>query len=359
MYKRHSIRKKKGTSPGTPIFTGRQKIDNIRISLFDYSSSDFVEKEIKNIDELDKLSFDKRVNWINISGIHDIAAIEKIGVIFNLHPLVLEDIVNVNQSPKIEDYDHYLFIVTKMIDYDKKQECIKIEQVSFILGKNYLLTFQEDAYDVFDFLRVRIRENKGRVRKSGEDYLLYRLLDALTDNYMLVLEHLDEKIESIEDNLLDNPDQNVLESIHELRKDLMKIRRAAAPLREIIYSLEKEPKEMIHKSTLLFLRDLNDHVKQVMESLENYREIINGMHEIYISNSSFKLNQVVKVLTIISTIFIPLTFIVGIYGMNFNTNAGPLNMPELNWKYGYVFVMFLMVIIAVGLFIVFRKKKWF
>lgn len=358
MYTKHSIRKKKGMSPGTPIFTGKQKIDNIKITLFDYNSTDFIEKEIIDPEELTKLSYDKRINWINISGIHDIAAIEKIGAIFNLHPLVIEDIVNVNHNPKMEDYDEYLFIITKMIEFDNQNDCLRIEQVSFILGKNYLLTFQEDEYDIFDILRGRIRENKGRVRSSGEDYLLYRLIDSLTDNYMLVLESLDEKIEKIEDHLIDNPDQTILESLHQLRKDLMKVRRAVTPLREIIYSLEKEPKEMIKKSTHIFLRDLNDHIKQVMESLENYREIINGMHEIYISNSSFRLNQVLKVLTIISTIFIPLTFIVGIYGMNFNTFS-PFNMPELNWKYGYIFVMLLMVLIATGLILFFKKKKWF
>lgn len=358
MFKRHSILKKKGASPGTPIFTGKQKIDKPKITLFDYSAADFVEKEITDLEELAKLNYNKRINWINISGIHDISAIERIGEIFKLHPLVMEDIVNVNQSTKMEDYDDYLFIVTKMIEFDKQKDSLRIEQVSIILGRNYILTFQEDEYDLFDFLRVRIRENKGRIRKAGEDYLLYRLLDALTDNYMLVLENLDEKIETIEDTLLDNPDQTVLESLHELRKDLMKVRRAVTPLREIIHALEKEPKEMIHKSTLVFLRDLNDHVKQVMESLENYREIINGMHDIYISNSSFRLNQVLKVLTVISTIFIPLTFIVGIYGMNFNT-ISPFNMPELNWKYGYIFVMFLMIVIASGLVILFKKKKWF
>jgi magnesium transporter len=228
----------------------------------------------------------------------------------------------------------------------------------FLLGKNYLITFQEVEGDIFDLIRERIRNDKGRLRKFGPDYLMYRLLDSIVDNYMIVLNQLDERIENIEDELLDYPAKETLESIHKLRKEIIKLKRTIFPFREVIYSMEKEIFPLIQKSTRIFLRDLYDHIKNTMDTIENYREVINGLVETYRSSSAFRLNEIVKLLTIISTIFIPLTFIVGIYGMNFNTDISPWNLPELNLFYGYPLVLLLMIFVAGGLIFFFKKKKW-
>jgi magnesium transporter len=350
---------KRGLPPGSLIFTGEQKMENISITSFDYNEQTFYEKEIKNIDELKRLKENELVSWINICGLHEVEILEKIGEIFELHPLILEDILNVNHLPKLEDYDRYLFLITKMIDINKDSSELKIEQVSFVLSKdNCLLTFQEQEGDVFNLIRERIRSNTGRIRKMGADYLMYRLLDTMVDNYFYVLQDIDGTIEDIEDDLVYNPGRKTIETIHELRKKIIKLRRAVTPLRDIIYSIERERYPYIAKSTYIFLRDLYDHIRQNIETMENYREILNGMLEIYLSSSGQKLNEVVKVLTIISTIFIPLTFLAGIYGMNFNPNASKWNMPELNWVFGYPAVILVMIAIAAGMIYFFKKKNW-
>ncbi|HSD64702.1 MAG TPA: magnesium/cobalt transporter CorA, partial [Ignavibacteriaceae bacterium] len=244
-------------------------------------------------------------------------------------------------------------------DLYKQSRELNIEQVSFLLLKNNcLLTFQENEGDVFDLIRERIRSDTGRIRKMGADYLMYRLLDAIVDNYFFVLQDMDESIDAIEDDLIYNPGQGTIEVIHDLRKKIIKIRRSVTPLRDIIYAIEREHPPFIAKSTYIFLQDLYDHIRQNIETMENYREILNGMLEIYLSSSGQKLNEVVKVLTIISTIFIPLTFIVGIYGMNFNTSISKWNMPELNWVFGYPMILFVMMIVAGSMIIFFKKKEW-
>ena len=246
-----------------------------------------------------------------------------------------------------------------MIDMKKEEKDLNIEQVSFILSRNNcLLTFQERDGDVFNVIRDRIRSDKGRIRKLGADYLMYRLLDSIVDNYFHVLQDMDETIENVDDDLIYNPNRSTIETIHNMRRKIIKLRRAVTPLRDIIFSIERERYPYIAKSTYIFLRDLYDHIRQNIETMENYREILNGMLEIYLSSSGQKLNEVVKLLTIISTIFIPLTFLAGIYGMNFNPSAGKWNMPELNWSFGYPAVLIVMVIIAVGMIFFFRKKDW-
>ncbi|MGA9294276.1 MAG: magnesium/cobalt transporter CorA [Ignavibacteriaceae bacterium] len=351
--------KKKGMSPGSLIFTGEKKTENVSISLFDYNSGNFSETKVDDLNELEKYRNNSNVTWINVVGLHDINILDKIGIIFNIHPLVLEDILNVSHNPKIEEYDSYLFIVVKMINYIDNSNKLDIEQVSLIIGKNYIITFQEKNGDVFDPIRERIRTAKGMIRKYSEDYLAYRILDSIIDNYFSVLECFDDRIEDIEDQILTDPDESSLEEIHHLRKELIKLRRAVSPLREMIFTIEKEKFNLIQKTTFVYLRDLSDHVKQIIDTIENYREFINGLLEVYLSNASHRMNEVVKLLTIISTIFIPLTFIVGIYGMNFRTDASRWNMPELDWAFGYPFVMIMMVVIAVTLIIFFKKKRWF
>jgi magnesium transporter len=346
-------------SPGSLVFTGEKKTDKIEISLFDYNSDTCNETKITDVNDLTRYKNNPNVTWINITGLHDVNILDRIGNIFDIHPLVLEDILNVSHSPKIEDYENYLFIVVKMINYNIEFNILDIEQVSIIIGRNYIITFQEREGDVFNPLRERIRTAKGLVRKYGEDYLAYRLLDSIIDNYFIVLENFDDNIEDIEDQILSQADDSSLEKIHHLRKELIKLRRAVSPLREMIFTIEKEKFQFIQKTTFIYLRDLSDHIKQIIDTIENYREFINGLLEVYLSSASHRMNEVVKLLTIISTIFIPLTFIVGIYGMNFRTDASNWNMPELNWSFGYPLVMGLMLIIAVSLIIFFKKKRWF
>lgn len=345
--------------PGSLVFTGVQKMPAMKITSFDYDDKSFYEKEIGNIDELKHFKENGRVSWVNISGLHDVDKLAQIGEAFEIHPLILEDILNVNHLPKLEDYDKYLFLVSKMIDLKQDTKALNIEQVSFVLTRNNcLLTFQERDGDVFNIIRERIRSDKGRIRKLGADYLMYRLLDSIVDNYFYILQDMDDTIEGIEDDLIYDPNTNTIETIHSMRKKIIKLRRAVTPLRDIIFSIEREKYPYIAKSTYIFLRDLYDHIRQNIETMENYREILNGMLEIYLSSSGQKLNEVVKVLTIISTIFIPLTFLAGIYGMNFNTSVSKWNMPELNWMFGYPLVLIIMLVIAVSMIFFFKKKKW-
>jgi magnesium transporter len=351
--------KKKDLSPGSSVFTGDKKVDEIVVTIFNYNEQQFEEKKIESIDELTHLKEKAKTLWVNIAGLHDVTLIEKVCEIFGIHSLAIEDILNVNHSPKIEEHDNFLFLILKVIEFDKSKHELNIEQISIVLGKNYVITFQENVADVFDVIRERIRTAKGRIRKAGADYLMYRLLDSIVDNYFITLEYVDDKIEFAEEKLLDNSDESFLKEIHNLRKDILKLRRAVYPMRDMTYYLQRGENPLIQRSTIMFARDLHDHITNNIETIENYREIINGVLEVHLTNASHRMNQVIKLLTMISTIFIPLTFIVGIYGMNFNTQVSIFNMPELNWKYGYLFVMFIMIAIAVSLVVFFKRKKWF
>ncbi len=356
--KKYRIRKK-DLSPGSSVFTGDKKVDNVVITVFNYDEHQFEEKKIESFEELQLLKEKAKVLWVNLSGLHDIQTIEKVCEIFGIHSLAIEDILNVNHSPKIEEHENFLFLILKMIDIDKPSKELNIEQISIILGKNYVITFQENVGDVFDVIRDRIRTSKGRIRKAGADYLMYRLLDSIVDNYFITLEYVDDKIEFVEEKLLEDSEDSYLKEIHNLRKDVLKLRRSVYPMRDMTYYLQRGENPLIQKSTIMFTRDLYDHIANNIETIENYREIINGVLEVHLTNASHKMNQVIKLLTMISTIFIPLTFIVGIYGMNFNTEVSIFNMPELNWKFGYLFVMLVMVIISVSLIVFFKRKKWF
>lgn len=352
------MRKKSGSSPGSLIFTGEQKVTDVTISIYEYDAAEFQEKELSDVEELLNYINNKQNIWINICGLHDVETLGRVGEIFNLHPLVIEDILNVDSSSKIEDYENYIFIVAKRLYMSGEDVKVGQEHISFILIDKILLTFHEMKGDDFNSIRERLRENKGRLRKQGTDYLICRLLDAMVDNYFSVIDFIDQKIENIEDQIIEKPDQTSLEEIHQLRKELIKFKRAAVPVRDILFMIEREQFPVFKKSTFPFLRDINDHIKQILDLIENYREITNGLMEVHLSSESRKTNEVMKLLTIISTIFIPLTFIVGVYGMNFNTGVSGLNMPELNWKFGYPFVLITMGIIAGLLVIWFKRKKW-
>ncbi len=345
--------KKIGLPPGTLIHIGDKKIENVEITLISYDEAQYQEREIKKIEECFPFKGKPVITWLNINGIHDAEIMGKIGEHVGLHPLLLADIMNTDQRPKIEDFGDYIFIILKMIYCcnEKKNE-IEIEQVSLILGLNFVISFQEREGDVFNSIRERIRIGKGKMRKSGADYLAYTLIDAIVDNYFVILEGTGEKIEEMEEKLLANPTPNTLQGIHHLKREMIFLRKSVWPLREVISGLERTESSLIEESTGIYLRDVYENSIQVIDTIETFRDMISGMLDIYLSSISNKMNEVMKVLTIIATIFIPLTFIVGIYGMNF------AYMPELQWHWGYFGVLFIMAVVSIIMLIYFRKKKW-
>lgn len=340
-------------APGSLIFTGEQKMDKSAVSVIQFNQNNLVEKSCQTIQEA--IQLDEKfegVSWINVDGLHDISIIEDIGNAYSLHKLTLEDILSVAQRPKIDEYDGFLYTVIKMFSLGKDNSNIESEQVSFVLQGNTLITFQEKSGDVFEYVRNRIREGKGTVRQRKADYLLYALMDAIVDHYYLILENLGEKLEEIEINLLENPDQEMLGKLHGLRREMLHLRRSVYPLREVVSRFEKIESPDIQSTTRVFIRDLYDHTIQVIETVEVFRDMASGMLDLYMSSVSNKMNNIMKVLTIIATIFIPLTFIAGVYGMNFEY------MPELSWKWGYFGIMTIMFLIIIGMLFFFRKKKW-
>lgn len=351
--------KARGMAPGSLIHIGEKKTEKVRISIIDYNKKKIEEKEVKNIEKC--FSFKKKptTTWINIDGLHNIDIIEKLGNHFEIHPLILEDILNTDQRPKIEDFERYIFFVLKMLYVDEKKQEIHSEQVSLILGKNFVISFQEGIGDVFDSVRERIRNGKTRIRNRGADYLAYALLDAIVDGYFGILEKIGDKVEDIEDNIISNPEPKLLQEIYNLKREMIYLRKSVWPLREVINNLLREESKLIRESTRIYLRDLYDHTIQTIDTIETFRDMISGMIDIYMSSVSNKMNEVMKVLTIFAAIFIPLTFVAGLYGMNFSPDASPFNMPELNFYLGYPIVLIAMIIIGITMLIYFQKKKWF
>ncbi|MDZ7343366.1 MAG: magnesium/cobalt transporter CorA [candidate division KSB1 bacterium] len=355
----HRGEKKAGVPPGTLIHVGEKKAEQVRISLLDYDRERYLEKELAIIEAALPYKDKPTVTWINLDGIHQVDILENIGQRFGIHPLALEDILNTAQRPKVEDYGDYIFIVLKMLSYNERSRTTEGEQISIVLGSTYVLSFQEKTGDIFDLIRERIRNNESGLRKNGPDYLVYRLLDTIVDHYFLILEKLGEEIEEVEEELMKNPAKETLTTLHHLKREMIFLRKSIWPLREIISKLEREESPLIKSATGIFLRDVYDHTIQVIDTVENFRDMLAGMLDIYLSSLSNKMNEVMKVLTIIATIFIPLTFIAGIYGMNFNTERSPWNMPELNWYFGYPAIMAIMTIIGLAMVIYFKQKKWF
>ena len=341
-----------GQPPGTLIFTGEKKTEEITITIIDYDENQYQEKKVKTVEECFPFKETPTVTWININGLHEPYIIEQVGEYFNIHPLILEDILNITQRPKFDDLGDYIYIILKMLSYDEGKRRIDIEQVSFLLGSNFVISFQEKEGDVFNPIRERIRTGKGRVRKMGADYLAYALIDAVVDNYFIILEQLGEEVELLEEELLTNPAPETSVKIHAMKRELIFLRRSIWPLRELIYVLERGESKIIKKATLLFLRDVYDHTVQVIDSVEAFRDIVSGMLDTYLSSLSNRMNEVMKVLTLIATIFIPLTFIAGIYGMNFQF------MPELAWRWAYPIVWIVMCTIGISMLFLFKKKKW-
>lgn len=343
---------KAGLSPGTLMYVGDKKVEKPRITVIDYDTAGFLEKEVSSVEECFPFKETATVTWINVDGVRDASVIDKLGGLFDIHPLVLEDIMTTTQRPKTEDLGGAVFVVLRMIEYDEKCSEMTADQLSLILGPNYVLTFQETPGDCLGPVRERIRGGKGRIRRLGPDYLAYAVIDAVVDNYFFVLEKLGEKIDGLEERLIAEPRRELLHEIHALKREMIGLRKSVWPLREVISGLERSESPLIRKSTGVFLRDVYDHSIQVIDTVESFREMLTSMVETYLSSLSNRMNEVMKVLTIISTIFIPITFLVGLYGMNF------VHMPEIKWRWGYAFVWVLIVGSVGGMFAFFRRKKW-
>ncbi len=309
-----------------------------------------MEEKQKTLEDVRELDLNKKATWIDVNGLADIDKIAEIGKMFNIHALTLEDIVNVNSRPNFDEYPEYIFIDLKMLYY--KEEKLIVEHVSFLLKENILLSFQEIPEDVMEPVRVRIREGKGRIRTAGIDYLLYALVDAIVDHYFLLFETFGDKIEDLENKIFDNPDDEISIEIQGLKREVHKIRKALFPLREVVNRFERTENPLVQKETKMFIRDVHNHTIQLIETVENYRDMTMGLMDLYMTSISNKMNNVMKVLTIIATIFIPLTFIAGVYGMNFE------NMPELKYKYSYFILWGVMVSLFVVMILTFRRKKW-
>jgi len=344
--------KKAGLPPGTLVYTGPDRAEKVAISLFDYDEKNVLEKRVTLKEALKFVRKSTSVTWLNVTGVHNPQIIEEFGKRFKLHPLVMEDILSTDQRPKIEEYDDTVYLVLRMFALDKNKRRMESEQVSLILAKGWVLSFQETPGDVFDGVRDRIRKGKGRIRKKKADYLLYALLDAIVDGYFTILEHFGEEVEHLEERLVKDANAKILHKINDLKREALFLRRSVWPLRETLSGLQRSGSKLVAHDTLPFVRDVYDHTIQVIDTVETLRDMVSGMLDIYLSSVSNKMNEVMKVLTIIATIFIPLTFLTGLYGMNF------LNMPELHWHYGYFFVLGFMFLLFLGELWYFRKKGW-
>jgi len=345
--------RKAGLPPGTPMITGELRTASTRMTLLSYTEESCQEEAVKSADQCAVWKSRPGVTWLNIDGIQDLPALEKIAACYGLHPLVLEDIVNTDQRAKTEYYGTYLYIVLRMLRLDEKNDEVVSEQLSLILGENFVISFQEDMTDELTSIRERIHAKRGRVRSMPADYLAYAIMDTVVDQYFVILEKIGEKIEELEKGLIDDPDPSTLRRIHRLKRETILLRRSVWPMREVISMMQRDESSLIHQQTQVFLRDLYDHTIQVIDTVETYRDMLTGMLDLYLSSQSNRLNQVMKVLTIISTIFIPLTFIAGVYGMNFHY------MPELSSPWGYPVVWAIMISMAGAMLYFFRRKKWF
>ncbi len=344
--------KKRGLSPGTLVHIGLKHEGPTRLQCLHYSEGGCEERTLSQPEECFAYRDSPGTTWLNIDGLHDVELIEKIGKHYGLHPLVLEDIVNTEQRPKLQEFEEYVFIVLRGERLDGTSKMVRTEQISLVLGKNFVLTFQEDIGDLFDPVRERLRQGKGRIRKEGPGYLGYALVDAVVDGYFAVLERFGDEIERLEQGILRAGTPETLRTIHELKRELLFLRKAVWPLREVISGMQREDLPFISRSVRVFLRDVYDHTVQIVETIEVYRDMASGMIELYLSSASNRLNEVMKVLTIIATIFIPLTFICSIYGMNFEY------MPELKSPYGYPGVLAFMLVVAVFMIGFFRRRRW-
>lgn len=351
-------KKEPGLDPGTAVYAGPEREQKPHIRLFSYSETDYLERAV-TADELPALIDPNRMTWLDVDGVHDVRMVEQIGAAFGLHPLTVEDIVNTNQRPKLEEYPEYVYIVLKMLHYDHSGCRLEAEQVSMIVGNRFVLSFQEAMEgDVFESVRRHIRDGRGRLRRAGSDFLAYSLIDPIVDYYLHVLEGVGEHIEQLEDRVLSDPGPDALRTINRLRRMVIFLRRSIWPLRDVLVGMERSDLTFMSEHTRLYFRDVYDHTVRTVEIIESSREVIASIIDLYMSTLSVRMNEVMKILAVISTFFLPLTFIAGVYGMNFRTEASPYNMPELNWYLGYPFALALMAVVALFLYFFFRRKRW-
>ncbi|MDU2063286.1 MAG: magnesium/cobalt transporter CorA [Sporomusaceae bacterium] len=352
--KRRSIAEKVGLPPGTLLHIGDVYSEEVKIRVIHYNENLIEEKENPPLAQLKDLVHQSGVTWIDIQGLNA-KVVADIGMEFSIHPLTLEDILNTNQRPKFEDYGEYLCVIAKSLTIQQNQMGYESQQISLILGEGYVISFRERTegiHDVFSGVYERVIQGRAKLRTRKADYLLYALLDNMVDHYFLVLERIGEKIETVEEQIVIHPHERLLQELHQLKRDMLFIRKEIWPVRELIGELERGESVHIQEATYIYLRDIYDHVIQVIETVEIYRDMLSGMLDIYLSSISNRMNEVMKLLTVISTIFIPLTFIAGVYGMNFE------NMPELKWQYGYYGVLVVMVCLTSAMVIYFRRKSW-
>jgi magnesium transporter len=341
-----------GLPPGTLVHIGERKSDHVEITVLDYDARELREYRPASIEECAPLVASDTVSWIDVAGLHDVSVIEAVGKTFNIHPLVLEDVANTGQRPKFEDFGSYCFFALKMLYYDPEQREIVAEQVSLILGSNFVVSFQETPKGVFELIRERLRGGRGRIREMGGDYLVYSIADAIIDNYFLILEKFGENTEVIEDRLVSEPSPALLREIHRLKRETLFFRRCAWPLRDMISAVSRGESPLIREGTAIYLRDLYDHAVQIIDTVEGFRETVSGMLDVYLSSASNRMNEVMKVLTIMASIFIPLTFVAGVYGMNFK------HMPELERVWAYPASLVLMLAMAAAMVAYFKRKGW-
>lgn len=349
--KRHQQNTKIGLAPGSLFFTGERKMEKPEIELIVFDEDQFKEEHYNSIeDAVHRVNKTDLVCWLNIDGLHDTSIVEHLVKINRLHKLSGEDVLSIGQRPKLEEFKDYIQIAANM--FMVTEDDIENEQITLVIYDDLLISFQEKTGDVFEHVRRRLRESSGQIRKRGADYLGYALLDAIVDQYFVILEHYGSQIEELEEELLRNPNEELLGKLHIVRRKALHIRRSVYPMREVVSRYEKSDSPLIHSDTKLFVRDLYDHTIQVIETVEVFRDSVSGLLDLYMNSVSNRMNNVMKVLTIVSTIFIPLTFIAGIYGMNFT------NMPELEYKYGYLITMIVMAIVSIFMILYFKRKKW-
>jgi magnesium transporter len=341
-----------GAPPGTLVYTGPERVEPVAVELIQYGEEQLVEQQLTHDADFKEIAGRDPLTWINVDGLSDVQLTEAIGSAFGLHPLVLEDLVHTGQRAKVEEYDDYLFVVLRMLTLDTDESRVRSEQVGIVLGDGWVLSFQEREGDVWDPVRDRIRAERGRIRKRGADYLAYALIDAVVDHYFLILERMADLAEDLEVGTLENPTPETMRAIHNLRHEMLVVRRAIWPLREATNSLTRTESALVNEDTQVYLRDVYDHTVQVVDMAETLRDVVSGLMDLYISSVSNRMNEIMKVLTIMASVFIPLTFLAGIYGMNFEV------MPELGIPWAYPTLLAIMFVIGIGLIYYFRKRRW-
>lgn len=343
---------KAGLPPGSLVHIGEVPDAEPRITVFDYTKDTVEEHVVQSVEQIVQFKDTKSITWVNIEGLKNVELVEAIGTYFDIHPLVLEDILNARQRPKLEEHDNYLYIVLKGLTLQRNHVSVEYEQISILVLENFVFTFKEKRDELFAPILRRLKDSKGRFRSQGADYLTYVILDTVVDSYFSLQDSFDEILDSLEDKLLSNPTTKLLETIQRAKRELIFVRRSVSPLREVLNTLLRSETALIDERTQVYFRDVYDHVIRISEAVETYRDILGGLLDIYISSVSNKMNEIMKVLTVFASIFIPLTFIAGIYGMNFEY------MPELKWRWAYPVLWAVFVAIPVVLLVYFKRKKW-